>query len=93
MTSRESTTMHILWGQLSTTCSTAIEVTQWAAPGCSRPQPAMDSTWRQRRQIQLTHRPTPLYGTVPLSATCMLLMRATNHKCSQWDANAGPSEH
>ena len=33
---------HCSWGQLSTTCSDATEVAQWAAPNCSRPQSASD---------------------------------------------------
>ena len=36
-------------GKLSTTCSNAIEVTQWATPSCSRPQPATDNGVRDGR--------------------------------------------
>ena len=42
-------TTTILWGQLSTTCSNVTEVAQWAAPSCSRPQPATDNGVRDGR--------------------------------------------
>ena len=34
---------HIMWSQLSTTCSNATEVAQWKAPSWSGPKPAMDN--------------------------------------------------
>ena len=38
-----------LWVQVSTTYSSSIEVAQWAAPSCRRPQPATANSVRVGR--------------------------------------------
>ena len=43
-----------MWGQLSTTCSNATEVAQWAAPSCSRLQPATDNPARSNYPLTPT---------------------------------------
>ena len=40
---------HCSFGQLSTTCSNATEIAQWAAPSYSRPQPAIVNDVRDAR--------------------------------------------
>ena len=47
-----------MWGQSPTTCSSANEVAQWAAPSC-RPEPAMDNGVRDGRPNWLAVTPHP----------------------------------
>ena len=54
---------HSLWGQLSTTCSNATEVAQWAAPSSSQSQRATDNGVRDGRSNWLSVIPT-LYRAV-----------------------------
>ena len=53
-----------MWGQLSTTCSNATEVTQWGAPCCSRTQAATDNGVRDGRFNRLAITPT-VHRAVP----------------------------
>ena len=55
---------HLLWGQLSTTCSDATEVAQWAAPSCSQPQQLRTMP---SEKVDLIDWPLPptLYRAVP----------------------------
>ena len=52
------------WGQLSTTCSNATEVAQWAVPSFNRLQSATDNGVRDGWSNWLTVTPT-LYRVVP----------------------------
>ena len=75
---------HSLYGQLSTTCSNAIEVAQWVAPSCSWPQPAMDigvrdgsSNWLAVTPNSLLHGCTPkgpLHGADAVYKSQVLLV-------------------
>ena len=56
---------HWLWGPMSTTCSNATEVAQWATPSCSRPQPATDNGVRDGRSNRVAVNPSPLMGSNP----------------------------
>ena len=55
---------HIIWVQLSTTCSNFTEVAQRVAPSCSQPQPATDNGVRDGRSNWLVASPT-LHRAVP----------------------------
>ena len=58
---------------LSTTCSNAVEVAQWGAPRCSRPQPATDNGVRDGRSNWLAVSSYPTQGSIlcaPRMAQC-----------------------
>ena len=58
---------HCLWRQISTTCSNATEVAQWATPSCNRPEPDTDDGTRNgnNNNIIIYHDflPTPRRGS------------------------------
>ena len=57
-------------GQLSTTCSNAIEITQWETPNWSRPQPATDNGVKDgwsNRQVA----PPTLKGSTPWAPSAL----------------------
>ena len=56
---------HSLWGQLTTTCSNATEVTKRAALSCSRPKPVKDNSAEAMDPIDWPLL-TTLYRAVPL---------------------------
>ena len=84
---------HCLWDQLSTTSSNGTEVAVNMRAGDHSHLRTMAS--EPVVSIISIHWPSPppFTGQYSLSATCNVQMRATNHKCSQWDANAWHSEH
>ena len=75
---------HCLWVQLTTTCSNATEVAQWADSEWSRPQPALDNGVIDGRSNWLAVTPT-LDSAVPPERHLHGANPATNHERSQWD--------
>ena len=64
-----------MWGQLSTTCSNATDVTQWPAPSCSPPHPAMYNGVRDGKSNWLTVTLHPTAGSTPWTP------RISRYKC------------
>ena len=79
-----------MWGQLSTTCSNATEVTQWGALSCSLPQATTDYGVRDgRSNWPIDGRSVTPHLTLGSTPWAPVEMRATNRKtcCTHMEAN------
>ena len=86
---------YCLLRHISTTCSNATEVTQWAAPSFNLPQPATDNGvpgWplSPGRYPSRTGLSPTLHRAVPIERHLRMQVCATNEECSQWDIIPGP---